>query len=179
MSASSTTGLRARSDSVSRCLPYTSPANRDQQHDPWFGPGPFWQRLVELYAPIRDFSLVAGWEDDTMVGYAFGSPKGNAMDVWDMARASLLDVALPQAPEPVYFFREFAVGPAHQGEGYGRLLHGALLKNRPERLAHLLVRPDNPAKSVYQHWGWQIVGHVQPFPDAPVMDVMVLRLPIE
>jgi hypothetical protein len=47
------------------------------------------------------------------------------------------------------------------------------LNTRPERLAHLLVRPDNPAKETYLHWGWRTVGHIRPFPDAPAMDAMV------
>jgi hypothetical protein len=36
-------------------------SHHDQQHDPWFGPDLFWQRLVELYAPSREFGLVAAW----------------------------------------------------------------------------------------------------------------------
>jgi GNAT superfamily N-acetyltransferase len=83
------------------------------------------------------------------------------------------------AEEPVYFFREFAIDPSYQGKGYGRLLHDALLKTRPEGLAHLLVRQDNPAKSTYTHWRWQIAGQVQPFSDAPVMDAMVRVLPLD
>ncbi len=154
-------------------------SHHDQQHNPWFGPGPFWQRLVELYAPSRDFGLVVAWRGDTMVGYAFGSPKDDAADVWQMVERTLPEVAVPKTPEPIYFFREFAVDPAHQGKGYGRLIHDALLKARPERLAHLLVRQDNPAKNAYLHWSWHIVGQVQPFSDAPVMDAMVKILSVE
>lgn len=29
-------------------------SRHDQQHDPWFSPGQFWQRLVELYARSHD-----------------------------------------------------------------------------------------------------------------------------
>jgi GNAT superfamily N-acetyltransferase len=154
-------------------------SHADQQHNPWFGPGPFWQRLVELYAPSRGFGLVAAWQDDTMVGYAFGSPMSRPQDIWQMVRRSLPDVSVQKTSEPIYFFREFAVHPDHQGKGYGKLLHDALLKTRPERLAHLLVRQDNPAKDAYQHWGWHIVGQVQPFSDAPVMDAMVLVLRLD
>ena len=151
-------------------------SHHDQQHNPWFGPGPFWQRLVELYAPSQGFSLVAAWQAEAMVGYAFGSPMGKPQQIWDMIRVTMPDVPTHARDEPIYFFREFAVDPGRQGKGYGRLLHDALLKARSERLAHLLVRQDNPAKHAYQHWGWQVVGQVQPFDDAPVMDAMVLSL---
>jgi GNAT superfamily N-acetyltransferase len=154
-------------------------SHHDQQHNPWFGPGPFWQRLVELYAPGQGFSLVVAWQDGTMIGYAFGSPTGKPQSVWDMIRSAMPDVSVATTADPIYFFREFAVDPECQGKGYGRLLHDALLMARPESLAHLLVRQDNPAKHAYARWGWHIVGQVQPFDDAPVMDAMVLRLPIE
>jgi GNAT superfamily N-acetyltransferase len=95
-----------------------------------------------------------------------------------MTRAALPDVAAHSIDEPIYLFREFAVDPARQGKGYGRLLHDALLKTRSERLAHLLVRQDNPAKGTYTHWGWQVIGQVQPFPEAPVLDAMIRMLPL-
>ena len=154
-------------------------SHHDQQHNPWFGPDQFWQRLVELYAPSREFGLVAAWLGDTMTGYAFGSPKDSSGDVWEMVRHALPEVRIPSEPVPVYFFREFAVHPDYQGRGYGRKLHDALLKTRPEPLAHLLVRTDNPAKGSYLHWGWHVVGKVQPFDDAPSMDAMALILPVE
>jgi GNAT superfamily N-acetyltransferase len=153
-------------------------SHHDQQHNPWFGPDQFWKRLVELYAPSRDFGLVAAWQDDTMIGYAFGSPKDNAADVWEMVGQTLPGVPVPEPAVPIYFFREFAVRPDCQGKGYGHKIHDALLKTRGEPLAHLLVRTDNPAKASYLHWGWHIVGKVQPFPDSPTMDAMVLVLPL-
>jgi GNAT superfamily N-acetyltransferase len=153
-------------------------SHHDQQHNPWFSPEQFWRRLVELYAPSRDFKLVAAWEEDTMVGYAFGSPKDNSADVWQMVERALPEIPIPDPPEPIYFFREFAVDPKQQGKGYGRRLHDALLKTRPESLAHLLVRPDNPAEATYLHWGWQMVGQVQPFSDAPALHAMVRVLPV-
>jgi GNAT superfamily N-acetyltransferase len=152
-------------------------SHHDQQHDPWFSPESFWDRLVKLYAPSRGFGLVAAWLDDTMIGYAFGSPKDNSADIWEMTARTLPEVTAPPVPAPIYFFREFAVSPGYQGKGYGRLLHDTLLETRPERLAHLLVRQDNTsARQAYLHWGWHTVGQVQPFPDAPVMDAMVRKL---
>jgi GNAT superfamily N-acetyltransferase len=151
----------------------------DQQHNPWYSPEQFWDRLVKFYAPGRDFGLVVGWLNEMMIGYAFGSPRDDAREIWDMVRSAMPDVPVPEDPEPVYIFREFAVDSSFQGKGHGRVLHNALLKTRPERLAHLLVRPDNiAAKSAYLSWGWKTIGHVQPFSDAPVMDAMCRVLPV-
>ena len=154
----------------------------DQQHDSWYSADNFWDRLVRLYAPSRDFALVAGWIGDTMTGYAFGSPSNKVQDVWQMVKRVLHDVPVPAETEtePMYIFREFAVDPAHQGRGFGRMLHDALLQKRPERMANLGVRTDNlSAIAAYRSWGWQTVGQGQPFPDAPVMDEMVHVLPLD
>jgi GNAT superfamily N-acetyltransferase len=149
----------------------------DQQHNPFYSPEQFWERLEALYAPGRGFGTVTGWLNDVMVGYAFGSPRDKTQDIWDEVRAALPDVPIPEQPEPVYIFRELAVDPPWQRRGFGRVLHDALLEDRPERLAHLLVRLDNvAARSAYLSWGWRKISEIQPFPHAPVMDAMVLRL---
>jgi hypothetical protein len=83
----------------------------DQQHNQFYSPTQFWKRLETLYAPGRDFGTVAGWLDDLMVGYAFGSSRDRAQDIWDEVRTALPDVPIPEQPEPVYIFREFAVDP--------------------------------------------------------------------
>ncbi len=149
----------------------------DQQHNPFYSPDQFWERLEALYAPGRDFGTVAGWLDDVMVGYAFGSPRDKTQDIWKEVREALPDVPIPEQPAPVYIFRELAVDPLWQRYGFGRVLHDALLDDRPERLAHLLVRQGNvAARSAYLSWGWRKICEIQPFPDAPVMDAMVLQL---
>lgn len=151
-------------------------SNDEHLHDPWFGPDQFWRRLVELYAPSRGCDLAAAWQQDTMVGFAFGSLKDNPADIWHMVENVQLEMPPAQGASDVFFFREFAVSPEQQGKGYGRLLHDALLGGRKERLAHLLVLRDNRARNMYLHWGWHVVGQVQPFDDSPVMDAMVRTL---
>lgn len=86
----------------------------DQQHNRFYSPAQFWERLETLYAPGRDFGTVAGRLDDLMVGYAFGSPRDRAQGIWDEVRSALPDVPIPEQPEPVYIFREFAVDPRWQ-----------------------------------------------------------------
>jgi hypothetical protein len=79
-------------------------------HDPWFSPEQFWERLVDIYAKTRDFDLVTGWIDDTVVGYAFGSPRDND-DLWTNIIRTYPDMT-PKGS--VYIFREFAVSPDWQ-----------------------------------------------------------------
>lgn len=154
-------------------------AHADQAHDPWAAPDRFWERLVDLYAPTRGFSLVAGLVDGAVVGYAFGSPRDDSAATWRAVRTTLPDVAVPDQPGPVYIFREFAVHPSWQRRGIGRVLHDALLGPVAEPLAHLLVRQDNiPARAAYASWGWRYLGRQRPFPDSPTFDALVRPLPL-
>jgi ribosomal protein S18 acetylase RimI-like enzyme len=160
-------------------LPVYAASHDDQMHDPWFHPDQFWERLIEFYAPGRDFELVAGRLDGQVVGYAFGSPREEHGAVWDELRATYPEYNLPADSEPIYIFREFAVHPDHQRKGVGRQLHDALMAPRPEPAAELLVRKDNvAAQAAYRSWGWVQLGEKQPFPDSPLFDRLVLSLPL-
>jgi GNAT superfamily N-acetyltransferase len=154
-------------------------AHLDQQHDPWATPERFWERLVDLYAPSKDFAMAAGWLEDELIGYAFGSVRDDSTTIWDAAASALPDLPATESPGGVYIFREFAVRPAHQGRGYGHQIHDALLGSRREPLAHLLVRTDNErARRAYLAWGWRKIGQMRPFEDSPLMEQMVITLPL-
>ncbi|WP_435191948.1 hypothetical protein [Streptomyces sp. bgisy126] len=56
--------------------------------------------------------------------------------------------------------------------------HTALLADRPEALAVLLVDPAHPKiQSLYEAWGYRQVGNRQPFPHSPNFTVMLRGLP--
>ncbi|MFJ1456352.1 GNAT family N-acetyltransferase [Nocardia sp. N2S4-5] len=152
-------------------------SHRERQGDPWYSPERFWDRLEQLYAPIPEFELVAGWVDGRLIGYAFGTPYGRPKTVLDKAvrRFSALGAV---TTDSVYIFREFGVHPVARGMGYARRIHDALLAERPESLAYLLVREGNPARKVYESWGWRAIGRTQPFADSPIMVEMAKLLSV-
>ena len=161
-------------------LPVYAASHGDQMRDPWFHPDQFWERLVELYLPGRDFELVVGRVVDEVVGYALGSPRDQHGALWADLRSTYPEWGVPVDPLPMYMFREFAVHPAHQRKGVGRRLHNALLAHRPEPAAEFLVRKANaPAQAAYRSWGWVQLGDKQPFADSPVFDRLVFKLPID
>lgn len=66
------------------------------------------------------------------------------------------------------------VRPRWRKTGVSKLLHEALLADRPEALAVLLVDSDHPkVQRLYETWGYRKVGSRQPFPDSPVYFVMM------
>ena len=152
---------------------YTA-ANASLRDHPFFHPDAFWNRLVDRHALTEDFSLVLGRVVGTAVGFAYGSPRREAPEIWAMVRRALPDIAVPSESETVYILREIAVHPRFQSRGYGHRLHDALLDGRPEALAQLLVLPDNViAKRAYRSWGWCDIGPRQPLPESPTGDAMV------
>ncbi|GAB2597073.1 GNAT family N-acetyltransferase [Kribbella endophytica] len=159
-------------------LPVYAASHDDQMHDPWFHPDQFGERLVELYLPGRDLELVAAQIAGTVVGYAFGSPRDQHGAIWDDLHSTYPAWGLSAEPVPMQIFREFAIHPDHQRKEVGRRVHDALLQGRSEPVAELLVRKDNlSAQAAYRSWGWVQLGEKHPFPDSPVFDRLVLRMP--
>lgn len=151
-------------------------SHREQQDNPWYSSARFAERLEEMYAPIAGFELVAGRVDGRMIGYAFGTPYSRPQAVWKKAARLYPQYSGASEDTPVYIFREFAVDPDYQGQGFARTIHDTLLSQRPEPLAYLLVRVGNPARAAYEEWGWRVIGQDQPFADSPIMDEMARPL---
>jgi len=104
------------------------------------------------------FELVAARKDGRLLGVAFG---------------------FTEIPGEQYALCEIMVAPDHQRRGIAKRLHDELLAPRPEHRADLYVRKDNaPAQAAYKKWGWTKIGDVQPTPESPNFDELVLPLPI-
>ncbi|GAA3782231.1 hypothetical protein GCM10022225_83250 [Plantactinospora mayteni] len=135
----------------------------------------FVQRLRFQQAEAT-FDIVQAQAKGTLVGFAFGNTLTREAHWWDdlePAEDQEPDVDLDQ---PMFLLRQLAVMREHRRRGVGRRLHDAILADRGEPRASLLVRPNNPARRLYLKWGWQTVGHLQPYPDAPRFEALVLDL---
>lgn len=104
------------------------------------------------------FDLVAAWIGDRLVGVAFG---------------------FSRPAKRQFQYCELMVTPDFQRQGLAKQLTDALLSQRPEPQAVLLVRKDNTkAQAAYQKWGWIKIGDHQPTPEAPNFDELMLPLPL-
>ncbi len=136
----------------------------------------FWERL-EAYASRIGFSLVTGRVNGELVAYTLGFTLPADSTWWRGLRGELNPEFTEEDGSRTFALTEMMVRPAYQRRGYARALHGALLADRPEQRATLLVRPDNTAaRTAYLSWGWYKVGDLQPFDDAPVFEAMVREL---
>lgn len=106
------------------------------------------------------------------MGFAYGAPATPGREWW---REHLPE---PPADDSTFSVSELMVRPKWRKTGTAERLHAALLENRPEALAVLLVDPDHPeVQALYETWGYRKIGNRQPFPDSPNFAVMLRHLP--
>lgn len=168
-------GLRARRAEV---LSLYRDVHAGRPDEPFRRPARFWERL-DANAGRDGFGMVTGRVGAELVGFAAGHPLPPDSRWWEGLRGPYRHDAalLREDGRRTFALNELMVHPAWRGRGFGRALHDALLSARREWRATLLVRPDNePARSAYLRWGWEVVGRIQPAPDLPVFDALLRRL---
>lgn len=128
-------------------------------------------RYLTRELDLPGFRLALAANDRCMVGAAYGFtlPPGEWME--------------PSAVEPPPHIRdvpkfnvaEWMVRASFRGAGIGRRLIDMLLADRTEPWAVLASNPAAPARHIYQRWGWQPYGRIEP-KTMPPMDVLALPL---
>ncbi|MEV4691235.1 GNAT family N-acetyltransferase [Micromonospora echinospora] len=147
-----------------------------QLNDPFFSSETYWSRLT-AYAARNGFRAVAGKVDETLVGYALGYTLPAESRWWQGLRSAVDAKALVETGTRTFALNEIMVRKRWRRRGIARQLHDALIEEASEERATLLVLPDNvAAQAAYRSWGWQMIGELQPFDDAPVYDSMILEL---
>lgn len=143
-------------------IPEYPPDDLFNQRFPWF---------VDHWGRSPDFSCVVGYDDEEVVGFAYGAPLAEGREWWRDH--------LEPAPEKsrTYAVSELMVRPEWRKTGVSERLHQTLLADLKEDLAVLLVDSMHPKVQFrYESWGYRKVGEKQPFADSPVFAVMVKPL---
>lgn len=131
------------------------------------------------YVQRDRFELLIAVGDGAWVGQSWGFALGPNTGWWRGLTTEVPDEFTDERDgRRTFAFSELMVHPDHRGQGIARRLHDELLANRIEERATLLVRESNTrARGAYERWGWRKAAQLQPYPHAPVMDVMMLDLP--
>jgi GNAT superfamily N-acetyltransferase len=144
-------------------------AYADQMDDP------FHQRFawfVDHWTGMDGFSCVVAYDADEPVGFAYGAPLAPGREWW---RSTGYEPN--NGYTSTYAVSEVMVRPRWRKQGISERLHEALLKERTEDLAVLLVDVTHPkVQALYESWGYTKAGEQQPFADSPVYAVMVQEL---
>ncbi len=166
-------GMHAQKDEL---LAVYHEAYAGRLSQPFFYPDRFWDRL-EGYASRGGFLLVTGRVNGKLVGFTLGETLPKGSDWWRGFKGEVDPGLLHETGTRTFAINELMVRPASRRRGYAQALSSALLEDRPEERATLLVRDGNtPAYTAYQSWGFQVIGQVQPFDDSPVYEAMVREL---
>ena len=148
----------------------------DRLGDPFSSLPRYSERLAD-YASRDGFSLVTGRVHSELIDYTLGMTLPAGSRWWEGFRGAADPDLFREDGHRTFAIAELMVRPAWRRQGHARALHDALLADRTEERATLLVRPDNAAaRSAYFSWGWRKVGELQPFPDAPMFESLMLDL---
>ncbi|MER7684545.1 GNAT family N-acetyltransferase [Streptomyces sp. NPDC097610] len=133
------------------------------QRFPWF---------VDHWSGMEGFTCVVAFDGEESAGFAYGAPLQPGREWWRST-----DYQPNNGYTSTYAVSEVMVRPRWRKQNISDRLHEALLKERTEDLAVLLVDVTHPkVQELYGSWGYAKVGEQQPFADSPVYAVMVKNL---
>jgi YD repeat-containing protein len=160
-------------------VPLYEAAYADHLTVPFYSVPRFLDRLTR-YTTAPGFALALARDDaGHPVGQAFGYPLPSGARWWNGLLTQVEEGFTTENRERTFALNEIMVHPDVRRQGIAQALHDALLRNRSESRATLLVRADNaPARIAYARWGWYPAAKLQPFPDSPVYDALILDLPL-
>lgn len=148
------------------------------ENDPFASVDRFAQGL-DGWSSRPGWTCTVGYDGETAVGYAYGAPLPSDAKWW---RGLLTEVPADVVEETgtrTYALSELMVRTPWRKTGAARRLHDALLAERTEERATLLVDQEHPkVRALYESWGWHTLGDLRPrLPDAPLFHAMLLPLP--
>jgi hypothetical protein len=145
----------------------------DRLADPFFTVERFAERLV-THTAAANWEAVVGYDGDEPVGYAYGATRPATSRAWEGVRPPPDPELARETGDRTFFLFELMMRTPWRKTGTARLVHDELVRRRPEERVSLTVERDHPrVRALYESWGYQHVGSTQPFPDAPLFDLML------
>jgi GNAT superfamily N-acetyltransferase len=143
--------------------------------DPFFSVERFDERLTRQ-ASASGWMCVLGDVEGKPAGYAYGStvqPGG----WWNNPQTPMDPDLIRETGSRTFGLFEVMVRKPWRGEGVARGIHDELMKQRTEQRAALTVEKAHPkVRALYETWGYYKVGELQPMPDSPLYEAMLLDL---
>jgi hypothetical protein len=167
-------GMHAHRDDI---LDLYRDAYADKVALPFFSEDRYWDRL-DAYAARDTFGMVVARQGAEVVGCALGYTLPAGSRWWEGLTTPVAADLTEEDGSRTFALNYIMVRQSRRRNRIAKALHDTLMSSRTEQRATLLVLPDNVAASAaYASWGWERIGGLQPFEDAPTYDAMILTLP--
>ncbi|MEB8339766.1 GNAT family N-acetyltransferase [Streptomyces endophyticus] len=145
----------------------------DQLHIPHYSVERYAERLAR-HGKEFGWEAVVAYEDGTPVGYGYVNSLVPVEDRWWKRTTPAPEETLTGLPTVA--IKEMMVTQPYRRQGIARKIHDALLSEREEVNASLMVSPanqDGRVQALYASWGYEAIGRSQSTPDAPPLTVMI------
>ncbi|MET8753372.1 GNAT family N-acetyltransferase [Streptomyces sp. NPDC004667] len=149
-----------------------------------FAGPPYAETEVDVSAAFRRFrtwtrkgtfrGVLAATDGGEPVGMAYGYVLGPQAGWWDQLTEPVPEDMRREDGRRTFGLMEMAVRAGWRRQGVASRLHEALLTAVDAERVLLNVHPDSrEAVAAYRAWGYRKVGEAQPWPGAPLYDVML------
>lgn len=144
--------------------------------DPFFAVPTYINRLHAAFDMPGFETVTARLEDGTLAGYVHGVTLDPERAWWvSLGDARPAEVVQAAEAGEVFWLRELMTLPEYQGKGIGRRVHDAVVLGREEPWTTLTCIIDNePARSAYPRWGYDVIGRIRHADESPLYDAMIL-----
>jgi len=142
--------------------------------DPFFSVETYAQRLTGALE-MSGFEIFTASVGQTIVGSVHGVTLPPDVKWWESLKDSIPDEFIEAANRgTIFWLRELMVREPYRNNGLGRALHDRLRESRAEEFVTMTVIIDNePARSAYLRWGYEIIGRIRHSPESPLYDAMI------
>jgi ribosomal protein S18 acetylase RimI-like enzyme len=137
-------------------------------------------RRLRVWRRQPGFVLATAHHGEYLVGQACGMRLRPSTDWWRNLTTPLPESVTAEHPGRTFALAELAVRASWRRQGIAWSLYDLVMSGRTEERATLTVSPNaRSAQQTFRNWGWQKVGRARgPDPETPVLDVLVLPLPV-
>lgn len=121
------------------------------------------------------WTCTVGYDGKQVIGYAYGAPLPENARWWGGLLDEVPQDIVRETGTRTYALSELMVRTPWRKTGAARRLHDALLAERTEERATLLVRQSHPkVHTLYETWGWKTLGDLRPRKEhAPLFHAML------
>lgn len=129
--------------------------------------------FLEQYVTKLNFTLVTLWREEQLAGFVCGNSLIRETRWWKSVREPLSEDFTKEDGTRTVALKDMVIREGLRGQGFGRLLHDEFLRGRTEERVTLASEPDQqPAHSIWLHWGYRQVGTIEPVGLGRPMDVL-------